>query len=214
MSDQARAADSFGVTASTHTGETGRERGYLIVRKWDGDQVAYASAKLGGDAPGTRGFINPTPRDFARLGLTPEITQASASNLITTAGWQRIFEKATGNAAQAFDATHTRIGVGTATAVAAVGQTDLQAAAGTANRLFNLAGTAWATAAGTGTLRWTCAASFASGEANFAWQEWALDAGTASGSTVTAPMMNRAVASLGTKASPAVWTATVQLDLT
>jgi hypothetical protein len=203
----------MGLAVGSPWADHGRERGIFVVRKWDGDQVTWASRKLGGDhRPGRAGFISPTPEQFAALGLVPEVA-SSTPNVIVQAGWQRIFEKATGNAGQAYDATHTRIGVGTATAATATNQTDLQAATGSANRQWKLVGTAWATAAGTGTLRWTTVASFASGEGNFAWAEFGCDAGTADGvAASTAPLLNRAVSALGTKASPAVWTATLQID--
>lgn len=215
MSEQSYGSDAMGLRVGVPFGEGAREHGYLIVRKWDGDQVRWASKRLGHEPPGRSGYVDLTPADFRRLNLAPsEITEAQSSNVIMQAGWQRLIEKGTGNAAQGYDATHTRIGVGTATAATATNQTDLSAATGTANRWFNLVGTAFATAAGTGTLRWTCAATFASGEANFTnpWQEWCLDQGSASGTTVVAPMLNRSVSNLGTKTSPAVWTATAQLD--
>jgi hypothetical protein len=51
--------------------------------------------------------------------------------------------------------------------------------------------------------------SFADGEANWVWNEWATF-NAASGAT---SMLNRKVASMGTKAS-GVWTLTVTLTLT
>lgn len=215
MSEQAHGSDAMGLQVGLPFGEGARERGILIVRKWDGDQVRWASKRLGHEPPGRPGYVDLTPEHFRRLNLAPsEVVEAAHSNVLVQAGWQRIWEKGTGNAAQGYDATHTRIGVGTATTATATNQTDLQATTGTANRWWNVVGTAFATAAGTGTLRWTCAASFASAEANFVWAEWGIDQGSASGTGAsTAPLLNRAVSALGTKASPAVWTATAQIDL-
>ena len=61
----------------------------------------------------------------------------------------------------------------------------------------------------------TFKSTYASGEANFVWNEWCVDIGTPTvtdGTTVNALMLNRKVASLGTKASGSwVLTATITL---
>jgi hypothetical protein len=57
---------------------------------------------------------------------------------------------------------------------------------------------------------------FGTADGNFAWQEWGIDIGTAtvsSGNTVNAVLLNRKVASNGTKASGQTWTATATITI-
>lgn len=109
---------------------------------------------------------------------------------------------------QAYDATHSRIGVGDDATAAAASQTDLQAAAGSTHRQFKLVSSGPTVSAQTTT--WV--ATFASGEAQFHWQEFGLDVGTADSTTVVTPMLNRKVADNGTKAA-AVWVFTMTLTI-
>jgi hypothetical protein len=218
VSEQAHAAEAFGVRAGLGLGEGGRERATLVVRKYDADAVAWTSKRLGGGRPGRPGFIDPGPQDFARFGVDPYDVSEAIGNLFTQAGWGRLLTLGVGGGGTAYASATCRIGVGTGTAAAATGQTDLTAATGSANRWFNLVTGVGTTGTGTGSARLTLVATFASGDANFAnpWQEWCIDQGTASGvfAAATATMLNRAVANLGTKVSPAVWTASALLDFT
>jgi hypothetical protein len=216
MSDQGRAGEALGVRVGYGAGETGRERATLVVRKWDGDQTAWASRRLGGAEPGRPGFRQPTDHHFARLGVSPYEELEAVGNLITQAGWGRVLTLAVGGGGTAYAATSTRIGVGTATAAATTGQTDLQAATGPTNRLWVLGTGVGTTGTGTGTARLTIVGNtVGSGDGNFAWAEWGIDQGTASGTgAAVATLLNRAVSALGTKASPATWTATALLDFT
>lgn len=216
MTEQARAADALGVRVGYQPADTGRERGVFVVRKWDGDMTAWASRRLGGEPPGRPGFVQPHPRDFRRLGISPYEELETAANLITQAGWGRVLTLAVGGGGTAYASASTRIGVGTATAAATTGQTDLQAATGAANRIWVLGTGVGTTGTGTGTARLTIVGNtVGSGDGNFSWQEWAIDQGTASGvGASTATLLNRAVSNLGTKSSPATWTATALLDFT
>ncbi len=135
-------------------------------------------------------------------------------NLLTTAGLVRLLNLLIGTAAtQAFDATHTRIGVGNGSTAAAVGDTDLSASAGSTNRWFQLVSGAGSVTTGPPT-KVSFSATFGTSDGNFAWQEFTVDQGTASGNTVTAPMLNRKVQSLGTKVAGSTWTMTVEITLT
>lgn len=218
MSEMARGADSIGIVRGWAPGgqDSGRERATITVRKWDGEMTDWVSRRLGGERPGHPGFIQPTEHDFRRYNIDPYDVSEVVGNLITQAGWGRVLTLAVGGGGTAYAAASTRIGVGTGTAAAATGNTDLNAATGTANRLWVLCTGVGTTGTGTGTARLTFVGNtVGSGDGNFAWQEWGIDQGTASGSgAVVATLLNRAVASLGTKASPATWTATAQLDFT
>lgn len=117
-------------------------------------------------------------------------------NLLMNAGIQRMLDKLIGAAGQVLDNTHARIGVGNSATAAAATQTDLQAAAGSTNRWFQLMDATYPSRANQ-TL--TFQATFAAADGNFTWSEWCIDAGLANANTVTAPMLNRKVESLGTK---------------
>jgi hypothetical protein len=218
VSESAGGSDSIGVVTGWAPGalETGRERGIIIVRKWDGEMTEWVSKRLGGESPGHAGFVQPQQDDFERYLVDPYEVIEAGSNMITQAGWGRMLTLMVGGGGTAYAAASTRIGVGTATAAAATGQTDLSAATGATNRLWVLGTGVGTTGTGTGTARLTIVGNtVGSGDGNFAWAEWGIDQGTTSGSGASvATMYNRAVTALGTKTSPATWTATVQLDYT
>lgn len=154
-------------------------------------------------------------RELVDAGIKPDLSLPYGENLFTTAGVQRMMNLLIGTGStQAYDATHTRIGVGNGTTAAAVGNTDLAAAAGSTNRQFKLvdaAGTVGASGA-TGSVSFT--ATFSTSQGNFVWAEWGVDQGTADGTTVVAPLFNRAVPnSLLTKTSAAAVALTVTLGV-
>lgn len=137
---------------------------------------------------------------------TPYAEETFEGNLLTNAGIDRMLDLTFGlGATQAFDATHLRIGVGDSSTAAAASQTDLQAATNKQWKTIDSRARSAETV--------TIIATFGTSQANFAWAEWAMDQGTADGTTVTAPMLNRKVASMGTKASGAVWVFTVTATL-
>jgi hypothetical protein len=214
--DQGRAAESFGVGVHAPVSDGGFEVGTFTIRRWDADAANWVSRKLGGEPVGHGGFIQPNLEDFERFGVAPYGVSEFVGNLLTQAGWGRVLTNAIGAAtAQGWDATHTRIGVGTATAAATTGQTDLSAATGPTNRFWQTVTGVGATGTGTGTARLTFVATFGTADGNFAWQEFATDQGTATGTGAsTTPILNRAVSNQGTKASGQTWTATETLDFT
>lgn len=194
--------------------ESGREWGRLTVCKYDEDAVNWVSRRKGGTDAGTPGFLDPTVQDWDEFGIAPFEELISACNIITRAGWTRVFNlgfniQSTGQ----YGSANCRIGVGTGTTSATTADADLVGAT-SAGRLFNLVTGNGTTAAGTATFRMSVTSTFASGDANFAWQEWVIDNGTTTQSSGAAgtPVFNRSVSSQGTKASPQVWTATANLD--
>jgi hypothetical protein len=179
--------------------------------KWSEEAVEFCRRKLE-----QRGEILVAPAGIGsdilrRLVGEPEEAVTIEGNLLMNAGIQRMEDNLiTVPAATAvLDNTHARLGVGNSATAEAATQTDLQAAAGAANRQFKMMNAGSPTRASQ-TLSFI--ADFLTGEANFIWNEWCIDNGTASGTTVTAPMFNRKVASLGTKAS-GTWTLTGQVTL-
>ena len=147
-------------------------------------------------------YIGPEADARAAAGLPPDDVADSDGNLITTAGLTRLTSLLTGAGGQAYDATHCRIGVGDSSTAAAIGDTALGAAT---NKYYKTVTGAPTLSAGL----MTFVAIFPTGQANFAWNEWGIDQGTADGTTVTAPLLNHKIASLGTKTSAAAWTFTV-----
>lgn len=141
--------------------------------------------------------------DF-EAGADPDEVFEDKGNLLLNAGITRMINLLTGAGGTAFNAANSRIGVGNSTTAAAAGQTDLQGA----SKYFKLVDSA--TPSGQ-TVTWV--ATFASGDANFAWEEWGIDNGSTSGSTVTAPLLNRKVAAMGTKGSGSTWTLTVTITI-
>ena len=207
MSEMARANEVFGIQSKLHGTESGSEDAVLIIRKYDGDMANWITRKSGIKAP--------KEADFQRFKIRPYQEVIAYGNGITTVGWGRILDRAVGSTAQSWDSGHCRIGVGTSTVGTAVGNTDLDSPTGTANRYWQTVDALASTGTGGGTVRLSVVATFTSGNANFIWNEWGIDQGSATGSGASvAPLLNRKVQSLGTKASPAVWTATAQLDFT
>lgn len=153
---------------------------------------------------------------LVRVGIKPYEVVESVGNLLTTAGVTRVWNL-TGNqgATQAYDNTHTRIGVGnTANAAGTEAAADTDMAG--ASKYYNLVDSG----AGVGgpiitTNQLKYVSTFATGNGNFAWNEWGIDNGTAGGATVTAPLLNHKIVSggLGTKTSSASWAFTVTVTL-
>jgi hypothetical protein len=131
-------------------------------------------------------------------------------NLLTNAGIQRMEDLLIAAGGQALDATHSRVGVGDGTTAAAATDTDLAAIAGGTHRQFKVMNATFPSRSGQ-VVTWQ--SDFATGEANFAWNEWGVDAGTANGTTVAAPLFNRKVESLGTKAT-GTWTLSGAVTIT
>lgn len=205
--EDGRAAASLGVGVGLTLGEGLHLYSTTVFRRFDEEATSWASRRLGGENVGRPGFIQPDLADFARLGVESYLTTEHVGNLVLNAGWTRLMNLLTGQGGglQAYDATHTRIGLGTSTTAAAYTQTDLQAAVNSSNRYWKLV--SGAGSLGTRTLAFSAAVG--TGDGNFSWQEWGIDQGTADGSdAATSPMLNRAVSDQGTKVNGQTWTIT------
>lgn len=152
-------------------------------------------------------FVMPdTVEQLLEQSLVPIDYVEAAGNLVTTAGAGKLWKLGVNQSAQqAWDATHTRIGVGSGSTAATAADTDF---AGPSKwwQLIDAAGTP-----STNALAFT--ATHPTGQSNFAWNEYGIDTGTTSGATVTAVLFNHAIVSLGTKTSAAAWAFTVTLTL-
>jgi hypothetical protein len=185
-------------------GDSIRWRPYAMVEKFEPGLVKYVQKRTG--------LYAPDGSTLAKYGDPYEIIEHHG-NLLTTAGLNRITSLIIAAGGQAPTNTSARLGTGNSSTAEAVGQTDLQAAAGSANRWFQIMDATFPTQAN-GVL--TFKSTFATGDGNYAWNEWCVDVGTptvTSANTVNALMLNRKVASLGTKASGASWAFTATITL-
>ena len=121
---------------------------------------------------------------------------------LTNAARDLIAQALIGEAFTSFANANARIGVGNSSAAFGASQTDLQAST---NKLRKAMEAAYPTRAGNAL---TFRSIFGTSEGNFAWNEWGVF-NAASGGT----MLNRIVASLGTKTSAQSWQLTVTMTV-
>lgn len=201
--DISRSFDSARVAAEAGVRDSILWRPVATVQKYAEDKVQWVIDKSGVAVP-----------DGALLEslVEPDETVVSVGNILLTAGLQRITNLIIGAGGQAATTAATRIGTGNGSTAVAVGNTDLSAAAGAANRWFQLMDATYPTAVnGVMTFRST----FGSADGNYVWAEWGIDvtAAAASGAVVNAPLLNRKVEALGTKASGSTWVLTSTITL-
>lgn len=125
--------------------------------------------------------------------------------------WQCLIGNGTGTAAQTltfFNNGNAYIGVGDSSTAEAATQTDLQASSNKLRKAMDSTYPQHTDATTSGAASIVFRSTFASGDANFAWAEWGVFNGSSGGR-----MLNRKVASNGTKASGASWVFTVTLTL-
>ena len=176
--------------------------------KWNAHMTIRKYDEAASDVAASAGLDSPTDEDFERLGVKPFEVVEVPRNLLTTAGIGRIVTLLNAGTGNLIASTTARVGAGNSSTAEAVGQTDLQAAAGSTNRWFQ---TCTVT---TPSNVLTFQATFGTADGNFAWNEWGIDIGTAtvtSSAVVNAVLLNRKVASNGTKASGQTWTATATI---
>jgi hypothetical protein len=178
---------------------------HWICEKWSEEACAFARRKL------HLVEFAPVGSDVLRkLVGNPEVVEDVAGNLLLNQGIQHIEDQLIGVTTNPNINAETRLGVGISATAEAATQTDLQAATGAANRQWKLMN---ATFPSRSAQTLSFQSDFLTGEANFVWNEWGIDSGTAAGTAAsTAPMLNRKVASLGTKTT-GTWTLTATLTL-
>lgn len=184
--------------------ERGSHRTFLLIEKWDEEQVVWARRRSG--------LWEPAARDFHAAHVRPYETLEHEGNLVTDAGWNLLMKNVAGTPGTLFSATVGRIGVGISTTAVAYTDTDLNAAAGSSNRQFKLISAA-PTVGATHAAGLAFQATFGTGQANFLWAEFGTDQGTSDGTTVVGVLFNHGIAGSnptygGTKASGQVWAAT------
>lgn len=121
---------------------------------------------------------------------------------LTNAARNLIAQALIGEAFTSFANANARIGVGDSSAAFGASQTDLQAST---NKLRKAMEAAYPTRAGNAL---TFRSIFGTSEGNFAWNEWGVFNAASAGT-----MLNRIVASLGTKTSAQSWQLTVTVTV-
>ncbi len=134
-------------------------------------------------------------------GKAPDEVCPGEGNILLTAGITALLTLLQGGGGVAFNTANAYIGVGDSTTAAAIAQTDLQAATNKTRQLVSGAPTVSGNVG-------TWIAAFGSAAANYAWQEWGLFNASTAGT-----MLNRAVASLGTKVAGSTWTLTATITI-
>jgi hypothetical protein len=121
---------------------------------------------------------------------------------LTNAGRDLIAQALIGEAVTSFANANAYLGVGDSSTAFAATQTDLVAASNKLRKAMD------ATYPQRSNNVLTFRSTFATNEANWAWNEWGVFNAAAAGT-----MLNRAVASLGTKTSAQTWQVTVTLTV-
>jgi len=171
------------------------------LERYDADIDAYR--KLYGKEEGEARF-------FAEN--TPVSVEEVEDNLLMYGGasclWEALIGATrTGNQLP-FDNTNAYLGVGDSTTAEAATQTDLQASTNKLRKAMDATYPQHTDATTSGAASIIYKSTFGTSDANFAWQEWGLFNASSTGR-----MLNRKVASLGTKTSAASWAFTVTLSL-
>lgn len=199
--DAMRLTDGLSVGVEAPLGDKLGWQCNWLLRKYD-EKATRKAEKVYGYAP--------KDEDFWELGLQAFEERLTRGNSLTTAGLGRIATLLNAGTGNLIASTTARVGAGDGSTAFAIGDTDLSAAAGSTHRYFMTC---------TVTIPsnvLTFAASFGSADGNFTWSEWGIDIGTATvsaGTTVNAVLLNRKVASNGTKASGQTWTATATITI-
>ncbi len=184
-------------------GDTARWAAHATVQKWDDEQVLWAQRKSG---------LLTLDGDQLLALVAPYETIESPGNLLTTAGLGRLTSLLIAGGGQGATNTATRLGVGDGSTAAAIGDTDLAASSGSSHRYFQVMDATYPQQSG-GVV--TFKATYDTSTANFQWSEWGIDVGTptvSGGTTVAALLLNRKVASLGTKVSGS-WALTTTITI-
>lgn len=163
-----------------------------IVKSWDGEVSPEQTDSI-------------PPREIIEID----------DNLLMYGGvsclWQTLIGNGTGTAGQTltyFNNGNAYIGVGDSSTAEAATHTDLQAASNKLRKAMDATYPQHTDATTSGAATITFRSTFGTSDANFAWNEWAIFNGSTGGR-----MLNRKVASLGTKTNAETKQVTVTITL-
>lgn len=186
--------------------------------QWRCKVVRHAFTDEAIKAAGILNWQNPTWAQLEQAmnegRLKPEDVLEDDGNLLVFGGastlWECLIGNGTATAAQTltfFNNANAHLGVGDSSTAAAATQTDLQAGANKSRKAMEATFPTHTDGTTSGSHQIVFKSSWGTGDANFAWNEWGLFNGSSGGR-----MLNRKVASLGTK-STGTWTLEVTLSL-
>lgn len=184
----------------------------IRVEKWEADVLRELTNEFGLTREPNAYTLEHLKRKY---GAEPSRILEAEGNKLVNAGLQRCSDLLTGITTNpALTATRGMTGVGDSSTAWAATQTALQAST---NQYYKALDAAPGSATGVITAQTT----YQTGDANYAWNEWCLAIATAtpvssssiSTATTSGIMFNRAVQSLGTKVSTAVWVLQVSVTL-
>lgn len=196
--------------------DTGGHATQFRVSKWDADQIAWTVARDYDDLRRIPRGGEPDQHHFTAYRCLPfDVYELEDCNFVLDGGWQMMMNGIAGSAVTKFsNGAVGRIGGGISSTALAYTQTDLQAATGAANRQWEVIN-AVPTVGSTHTAGLVFAAQFPTTDGNFAWAEFGMDSGTAAGTAASVgPMLQRGLASPGTKTSAQTWNATITITWT
>jgi hypothetical protein len=204
--DRGLSSDLLAVRASSGLIESGGHSTLFQVEKWDDDQMAWTSRKLG-----LRPRAEPGARHFRAARVKPfEVYEKDNANLLTNGGWNLLMKNVAGSAGTLFSGSVGRIGSGDSSTTPAYTDTALNAAT---NKVYNPI-SATPTVGSTQAAGLVFAATFATGDANWSWQEFGVDQGTSQTTSVVAVFFSHGLATPGTKTSSQTWNVTVTIGWT
>lgn len=131
--------------------------------------------------------------------------EASSENQFVNVGLQILLDQLTGATSTPYNNANAALGAGDSNAAFSLAQTNLQGAVVTTDRVRKAMNATFPSRSGQTV---TFQSNFATTDANFTWNEWAIFNNVTDGSGT---MLNRAVASLGTKTSAQAWTLTATI---
>lgn len=134
-------------------------------------------------------------------GIQP-VHEAESNNQFVNVGLQILLDQLTGAVTTPYNNANAALGAGDSNAVFGVAQTNLQGAVNVTDRVRKAMNATFPSRSGQTV---SFQSNFATTDANFTWNEWAIFNNVTDGSGT---MLNRAVASLGTKTSAQAWTLT------
>lgn len=185
--------------------DRGRAVGIGVVEKWAPDDLAskteYEFELMGFGATAEEAAARALA-DLAKRGIVPSEIRVSRNILVNTGLTDIGNGLISAGLATPYTNGNANIGVGDSSTAAAVSQTDLQAASNKTRQAMDVSYPTVANGV------YTFRSTFATGSANYAWQEWAVFNASSTGR-----MLNRAVASLGTKTSAQSWQLTVTITI-
>jgi hypothetical protein len=186
--DGSSVSEAGHVGAVLHPRDSLKWHCHLTIRKFHGDSTAPADL-------------------FETVEIDGNLLMYGGASCL----WQCLIGNGTGTAAQTltfFNNGNAYIGVGDSSTAEAATHTDLQAATNKLRKAMDATYPQHTDATTSGAATITFRSTFATSDANFAWAEWATFNGSSGGR-----MLNRKVASLGTKTSAATWQLTVTISI-